>query len=260
MTTTSLLLAASVMTAVSTIAAGDFVTVDLSSQINSDLRTYFNGTNYPTGGQILAFAGVPMALGLKNGNPSSLGAVQIPNGTQPTTFSFVLDVAAPIRLYTLINSAWGSFGANNGKVEVFGTNGAYASMSLVQGTNIRDHYQGSYQNLLSDPTVVPTLYLGGVRLDRQVLELPPSFAGQTVTELRFSGVGANPAGAAFLAGATFEVAAPCLGDLNGDAAVDANDLAILLGAWGTVDADLDGDGTTGATDLAIVLGAWGACP
>lgn len=50
---------------------------------------------------------------------------------------------------------------------------------------------------------------------------------------------------------------PPLGDLDGDGVVDAADLGILLGAWGTDDRyDLDGDGAVGASDLAILLGAW----
>ncbi|MDZ4755822.1 MAG: hypothetical protein SGJ11_15160 [Phycisphaerae bacterium] len=50
-------------------------------------------------------------------------------------------------------------------------------------------------------------------------------------------------------------------DLNGDGAVDAADLAILLGAWGTDGAaDLDASGTVDASDLAILLGAWGQLP
>ena len=54
---------------------------------------------------------------------------------------------------------------------------------------------------------------------------------------------------------------PCLGDLNNDAAVDASDLAILLGAWGVgTAADLNFDGRTDASDLAVLLGAWGGCP
>lgn len=48
------------------------------------------------------------------------------------------------------------------------------------------------------------------------------------------------------------------GDLNGSGTVDAADLAILLGAWGSTGAgDLDGDGGVGASDLAILLGQWG---
>jgi hypothetical protein len=40
--------------------------------------------------------------------------------------------------------------------------------------------------------------------------------------------------------------------------VNAADLALLLGAWGSAGgaADLDGDGSVGAGDLAILLGAW----
>lgn len=54
--------------------------------------------------------------------------------------------------------------------------------------------------------------------------------------------------------------ATCPADLNGDAVVNAADLAILLGAWGTRGADLSGDGIAGAADLAVLLGMWGACP
>jgi hypothetical protein len=47
-------------------------------------------------------------------------------------------------------------------------------------------------------------------------------------------------------------------DLNGDGAVDASDLAILLGAWGLPGVtDLDCSGSTDAGDIAILLGAWG---
>jgi hypothetical protein len=53
----------------------------------------------------------------------------------------------------------------------------------------------------------------------------------------------------------------CDADLNGDGLVNAADLAILLGAWGSGDraADLDNDAVVGAADLAILLGAWGDC-
>jgi len=48
-------------------------------------------------------------------------------------------------------------------------------------------------------------------------------------------------------------------DFNADGAVNAADLALLLGAWGTRDLvfDLDGDGVVGAADLGALLGAWG---
>ena len=53
---------------------------------------------------------------------------------------------------------------------------------------------------------------------------------------------------------------PASPDINGDGAIDAGDLAILLGAWGTTlpSADLNYDGSVGAADLAVLLARWGA--
>ncbi len=49
-------------------------------------------------------------------------------------------------------------------------------------------------------------------------------------------------------------------DLNGDGAVNAADLSVLLGAWGSGagDADLDGNGIVDAADLATLLALWTA--
>lgn len=53
----------------------------------------------------------------------------------------------------------------------------------------------------------------------------------------------------------------CAPDLDDSGAVDAADLAALLGDWDVAGspADLDGDGVVGASDLAAMLNAWGAC-
>ena len=54
----------------------------------------------------------------------------------------------------------------------------------------------------------------------------------------------------------------CTADLNKDGAVNASDLGILLGAWGSNPnhpADFNNDGVVGAADLAALLGAWGPC-
>lgn len=53
----------------------------------------------------------------------------------------------------------------------------------------------------------------------------------------------------------------CPADLNDTGVVDAADLAMLLGQWGTSgSADLNGNGVVEAGDLAVLLGAWGSCP
>ncbi len=54
---------------------------------------------------------------------------------------------------------------------------------------------------------------------------------------------------------------PCDADLNGDGAVDGDDLGTLLGQWGgTGSADFDGSGLVDGNDLGTLLGDWGACP
>lgn len=201
----SAVVAASLL-ALAGVAQADFVPVSIASDINADLRTFTNSLGYPVGGQTLDFAGVPFALGLRFDDPASLGVVGTNGIGTAEVHSFPVEIVGALRVYTLINSGFGVFGAYNGKVEVLGTNGAYASLDLVQGTNIRDHLQNVFQNTISDPTVVATDFGNGARLDRQVLELNASFIGQTVTEFRFIGgpVDTFTQGVAFLAGATFE--------------------------------------------------------
>lgn len=51
---------------------------------------------------------------------------------------------------------------------------------------------------------------------------------------------------------------PCPGDLDGNGQVDADDLGLLLGAFGNNDAgDLNDDGITNADDLGLLLSAFG---
>lgn len=69
---------------------------------------------------------------------------------------------------------------------------------------------------------------------------------------------ADPFGLAATLDLSVEILEALPGDLNGDGAVNAEDLANLLGFWGASepDADLDGSGTVGAADLAALLGNW----
>ena len=72
----------------------------------------------------------------------------------------------------------------------------------------------------------------------------------------------------FTGGPTFGFSAPvandedgCPGDFNDDGVVGGDDLARILGSWGTNDpgVELSGDEIIDGTDLAIILGEWGAC-
>ncbi|MBL9119614.1 MAG: FG-GAP repeat protein [Phycisphaerae bacterium] len=84
----------------------------------------------------------------------------------------------------------------------------------------------------------------------------PAIAGQCY-RIRIGGYTENSEGSG-----TFSVTctATCPGDLNDSGTVDAADLAILLGQWGSSgSADLNGNGVIEGGDLAILLGAWGNC-
>jgi len=55
----------------------------------------------------------------------------------------------------------------------------------------------------------------------------------------------------------------CVGDLDGNGAVEITDFLDLLAAWGPCvgcPQDLDGDDTVGLTDFLALLAAWGPCP
>jgi hypothetical protein len=89
--------------------------------------------------------------------------------------------------------------------------------------------------------------------DRQVMILP-------------GGIGPSPSGRTFIA-ETWELPMgdPCRADVDSSGAVNAIDIAVILGNWGTAGgkyprADTDGNGTVDATDLSTVLAGWGECP
>jgi hypothetical protein len=107
----------------------------------------------------------------------------------------------------------------------------------------------TYEPILPPGVTFADVLAGVDRIVFTTLE-PGSFYGFTDFDLRIDNItiartAANPA------------------DLDGDGAVGAADLAVLLGAWGACPpkggcpADLDGDGTVGASDLTALLAAWG---
>lgn len=178
-----------------------FTSVVIGTQTNADIRTYTNGSNYPSALSNLTVGGVPFALEQFAGNANTLGAIQSPAGN--SLFSIPTNVLGATTVYTLINSAFGSFGSLIGQIDFIGTGGAFATFNLVEGVNVRDHFNSVFNNIVTDPTIVTANFAGDVRLDRQTFNLPASFATQTLTGINFYGTNAGiPQGEAFLAGAT----------------------------------------------------------
>lgn len=240
-----------------------FITTDLTPYASLDIRTLTNGDLYPSGGQTLSVGGVPMYVAAASELPESLIVVYVGNDGVFRSYDIPVNVRGARTVYTLINNLYGVCDVELGKVEIFGQNGSYASLTLVEGNNIRDHYQGIFCNTLSDTSVFP-LEFGedrSVRLDRQKIELPESFLEDTITFVRFSGQGRYPEGAVFLAALTIEVegCSASNGDVNRDGCVDDADLLAVLFAFATSDgeADLNCDGSVDNADLEIVLSAFG---
>lgn len=140
--------------------------------------------------------GVPFKLESQaNGNKAFMGGVlNIPVNIYGVTSSF-----------TLMNSAWGVAGKTVGKVEFFGSSGVYYSANLLEGSNIRDHFDGSFAGTLDGVNAKPAYNIGAghSRLDMQIFNLPAEFASQTLQRIRFTDYAlGNPNGSAFIAAAT----------------------------------------------------------
>ena len=117
-----------------------------------------------------------------------------------------MNIASGTVLSTLINSAYGTAGDTVGTVEVKGTGGADAIFDLVEGTNIRDHDNGGYNNTIAPGTPSASFGNGQVRLDMQTFTLPSAFATARITDIILTSSGGIPQGEPFLAAATVTTA------------------------------------------------------
>lgn len=142
--------------------------------------------------------GVPFSLTVSpQGNTSFIdGTLNIPVGVFGVTSA-----------YTLINSAFGSLGANNGSVEFFGAS-SYYKVDLVQGVNVRDYLNNVFNNTIDGVNAVAAYSTGSVRIDAQIYNLPAAFADDTLVSMRFTGLNQGTLGQPFITAATVAVATP----------------------------------------------------
>jgi len=180
------------------------VPIPIGQLTNVNLRTYSAGVNYPSAPIGLNVGGVPFELAPFGSVPNSLGSIQAPSGI--STFVIPVNVFAPAAVYTLMNSAYGVLGANNATLDFVGAGGAFASFDLVQGVNIRDHYNGFYNNTIAPGTPSAQWGGGAVRLDRQTFNLPAAFQNDLLTHIVFHGHGNVPDGNAFMAAISVSMA------------------------------------------------------
>lgn len=90
--------------------------------------------------------------------------------------------------------------------------------------------------------------------------LPPPLVNRVNQTSLADIIRANTSIGAELQNDVFRVRLQCPADLNGDGAVNSNDLSEMLASWGGAGAaDLDRNGVTDDADLAVLLAAWGPC-
>ncbi len=174
--------------------------VDLSSLVNTDLTTYSNGGDYPPNGGPLAVSGVPFILSTIAPNNDTAIIQGSEDGAQ--SYTIPINAAGITTVYTLMNSAFGSCGTTIGELDFTGAaSGTYVYL-LTEGVNIRDHNQSSFCNTAADLSGSASFGGGQVRLDMQEIDLPASFATDTLQSVVFQSYGLGSSGAPFMAAMT----------------------------------------------------------
>lgn len=164
-------------------AAGSFV--DISSAVNSNLATYTGGTTYPLSDTNVTIGGIDFDLApfFPNDPMSPAGVVQSGNGAPTSITIDIADIAlgTSTTFYSIVNSAFGVAPNTVGNLTFNLASGGSIVYALTEGDNLRDHYNGIYNNVA--PNVYGTAVYGDDRLDAQQIVIGSQFAGDTVTSI-----------------------------------------------------------------------------
>lgn len=189
---------------------GSFVPVPLpSAELNTDIRTWTNGTTYNSVMSGLKnFNGVPFDMQTNgSGNnviwATSTSVYSLGQSTYTKTVNISTSTYGTRSVFTLINTAYGSSGKNVGSLTFVADDGTQYVVNLVTGTNVRDHYSGTSlaANYVTNNVVGNN---SGSHLDMQRFDLPASFAQKTLTSIIFRTSGNTQTGIPFLAGVTLD--------------------------------------------------------
>jgi hypothetical protein len=185
-------------------APAAFISLDISTLVNSPLTDYFNGGNYPGPGDIV-IGGVPFTLYGSGGTASVIGGLASIGIPQIYSLSG-LNIGGAISMYVIMNSAFGTCGTDVGSLSA-GTSSGTASFTITEGTNLRDHYFGADSPYCqAAPDVFATAnYSGSVRFDvfRFDISAVTLSGALPVTDFEFQTFGKELLGEPFVAAVTF---------------------------------------------------------
>jgi hypothetical protein len=200
------------------------VTIPVDNNVQTGLISTFPTSSFTGPG------GVPYNVAGNGSNtcgPRGTAACNFYDGFDEEGSSITLDVsvADPTEAFTLMN-AYSPQAAELATIEFVGTGGTSITFELVGGSDIRDFYQGSFTNTLtngvsgvtatnaftcSDPSTclgagttgnMATGDTGTCVIDQQTYNLGTTFAGQTLTEIIITDEDSNST--PILLGATVE--------------------------------------------------------
>jgi hypothetical protein len=196
--------------------------VDLSLYANSDLTLYSGAAAYPQRGGYVQINSVSFRLAAAAGN-SHTAVVQsfsdsavhpLPVKTASPGFLTKLGYVnvIPIKrrdvtsVYVLMNSAYGHCGDLIGELQFISNGKETYLYPLREGLNIRDHTNGSFCNTITQ--VQGTAKFKNVRLDYQLIVLPPRFSAYLDKIVLRGFRGRSFSGAPFIAAITLHINRP----------------------------------------------------
>src|SRR5438552_15134697 len=169
-----------------------FFTVDLSQYANARIQNYQpSAAGYPEG--MVTLGGIPFNIQLGDGNNAwNAEAVTWP---YPHVLDIPLSISGATEVDTLINTFYGQPGPTSYiTLEFFGTGGAYCRKDLIGNVDVRDHFFAFWTNSINGTSTTNVYTSGGgflseSRLDKQEIDLPAVFQGETLTGFRLTSTG-----------------------------------------------------------------------
>jgi hypothetical protein len=160
--------------------------LSIQSGVDSDLYDYTQGTSYPPAGSTVTIGGVDFTLAsffANNPSAADVGVVQTGDGQADsiTIAMPAVTVGTSTVFYSLINSAFGQAPNTIGDLTLNFQGGGSYVYDLTEGDNIRDHFNGMYNNFA--PNVYGTATYGNDRLDAQQIILPSQDVGDVLTSI-----------------------------------------------------------------------------
>lgn len=188
-----------------------FASVDFSDQYNIradrdniDRTGFYNADTMPNDAQETR-EGVPFEFGPDHGRYA--WNALFAEGESLRVLDIDTDLPSAVRVYTMINTFWGTADPGQLAIEFLGSDGAFHREELRGNLNVRDYSQnGSTTNDLRADNV-RNVYDNheGQRVDMQTWTLPDDFADETLAKIRVVDTGADERSRAMVWAITVEV-------------------------------------------------------